>query len=151
MSWLTGDAVGREDLLAMHPDLAKDHAAVLHEIWRGTVDPKVLELCRLRMATLLSNTQAWSEPRTAAAVAAGLDEQVVVDLAKWPSDPRFDETTRACLALAEQYVLDIHGVTDDQVSELTALIGANGVVTLTTAFATWEISHRFDNALLGGS
>lgn len=132
----------------MHPALAADHRDLLAEVWRGTVDPRLLELCRLRMATLLGNDHAWSEPRTPAAVAAGLDEGMVESLSRWPTDERFDPTTRLCLRLAEQYVIDVHGITDELVAELGEAIGADGVVTLTTALATWEISHRFDNALL---
>ena len=148
MSWLLEGAQTRDDLLDMHPALAADHRRLLDEIWKGSVDARILEYCRLRTATILGNTEAWQEPRAKAAVAAGLDESVVADLALWPSHPGFDTTARACLALAEQYVIDVHGITDNQVAELADLIGADGVVTLTTALAAWEITHRFDNALL---
>lgn len=148
MSWLVEGAATQEDLLALHPGLAADHRQVVDEIWQGCVDPKILELCRLRMATLLGNERVWNQPRTAAAVAAGLDAALVDSLAQWPTDARFDDTTRMCLRLAEQYVIDVHGITDELVAQLAAAIGPDGVVTLTTALATWEITHRFDNALL---
>ncbi len=132
----------------MHPGLAADHNRILEELWKSSLDPRILELCRLRTATLLRNRHAWDEPRSPAAVAAGLDEAMVQDLALWVTDDRFDAATKTCLKLAEQYVLDVHGITDEQVTEVAAAIGSDGVVTLTTALATWEISHRFDNALL---
>lgn len=148
MSWLVNGATNRNELLAMHPELAADHQGVLDALWTSSLDAGILELVRLRTATILGNTTAWAEPRTPAAIAAGLDEDTVGALSRWNSDDRFDATTRACLGLAEQYVLDVHGITDEQVAEVRDLIGADGVVTLTTALATWEISHRFDNALL---
>lgn len=148
MSWLLDGAENRDDLLALHPGLAADHQRILDELWQSSVDPRILEFCRLRTATLLGNTAAWNEPRSPAAVTAGLDEAMVSDLSLWVTDDRFDSATRACLQLAEQYVLDVHGITDQQVTEVAAAIGNDGVVTLTTALATWEISHRFDNALL---
>ena len=121
---------------------------MLDEIWQGSVDPRILEFCRLRTATLLGNTAAWREPRSEAAIAAGIDEAMVESLAHWVTDDRFDPVTRQCLQLAEQYVIDVHGITDAQVTALSEAIGSEGVVTLTTALATWEISHRFDNSLL---
>ena len=148
MSWLVSGAVSRNDVLALHPPLAADHQGLLDQVWASSVDPIVLEYCRLRTATLLGNSHAWGEPRSSAAAAAGLDESLVASLAQWPTHPGFDDDTRACLALAEQYVIDVHGITDDQVRDLETRIGADGVITLTTALAAWELSHRFDNALL---
>ncbi|MGH1493726.1 MAG: carboxymuconolactone decarboxylase family protein [Acidimicrobiales bacterium] len=148
MSWLLDGATSRKELMGMHPDLARDHERILDELWNSSVDPRILEFCRLRTATLLGNRHAWTEPRSAAAVAAGLDEAMVQNLSLWVTDQRFDAATKTCLKLAEQYVLDVHGISDEQVAEVAAVIGNDGVVTLTTALATWEISHRFDNALL---
>ena len=148
MSWLREGASTRDELIALHPGLAADHQRLLVEIWRGSVDARILELCRLRTATILGNQLAFDEPRTEAAVAAGLDEALVAELAQWPTHEGFDAATRACLALSEQYVMDVHGITDAQVAEVGDHIGPDGVVTLTTALALWELTHRFDNALL---
>ncbi len=148
MSWLVVDAQSRDDVLALHPALAAAHRRVLDEVWQGSVDTRILELCRLRTATLLGNTRAWDEPRSPAAIAAGLDESLVADLAQWPTHPGFDAPAKACLGLAEQYIIDVHGITDAQVAEVEGHIGPDGVITLTTALACWEITHRFDNALL---
>ena len=147
MSWLVDGAQSRDDLFALHPALAADHQRILDEVWQASVDARILEFCRLRMATILSNTKAWDEPRSAAAVAAGLDESLVASLASWPTHPGFDAATKVCLGLAEQYVIDVHGITDAQVAEVEQHIGPDGVVTLTTALAIWEVTHRFDNAL----
>jgi len=148
MSWLVDGATSRDELLALHPQLAADHHRVLDEVWLGSVDAQILELSRLRTATILGNTRAWDEPRSPAAVQADLDESLVEALAQWPTHPGFDAATKACLALAEQYVIDVHGISDAQVAEVEAAIGPGGVITLTTALATWEITHRFDNAFL---
>lgn len=112
------------------------------------MDACVLEFCRLRTATILGNTIAWDEPRSAAALEAGLDESLVAALAQWPTHPGFDAATRACLSLAEHYVIDVHGITDAEVAEVESHIGSDGVIALTTALALWENTHRFDNALL---
>lgn len=148
MSWLVDGAESRDELLALHPTLAADHHRILDEVWHASVDAQILELCRLRTATILGNTRAWDEPRSTAAVQAGLDESLVAALAHWPTHPGFDATTKVCLGLAEQYVIDVHGISDAQVAEVEKTIGADGVITLTTALALWELTHRFDNALL---
>lgn len=148
MSWLMAEATSRDDLMSLHPALAADHHRLLDEVWNASVDARILELCRLRTATILGNNRAWDEPRSPAAVQAGLDESLVAALAEWPTHSGFDAATKACLSLAEQYVIDVHGISDAQVAEVEAAIGADGVITLTTALATWEITHRFDNALL---
>ena len=148
MSWLIDGATSRDDLLALHPGLATDHHRVMDAVWASSVPAQILELCRLRMATLLGNTVAWDEPRSPAAVTAGLDETLVDALSTWATNPAFDAATRACIALAEQYVIDVHSITDEQVVDVATHIGSDGVVTLTTALAAWELTHRFDNALL---
>lgn len=151
MSWLADGARSRDDLLAFHPVLAADHQRLLDEIWQSSVDARILEFCRLRTATILGNTRAWAEPRSPAAVAAGLDESLVAALATWATHPEFGPAAKASLGLAEQYVIDIHGVTDEQVAEVERHLGADGVIALTTALALWEITHRFDNAFFGPS
>jgi hypothetical protein len=151
MSWLLPIAASREDLLDLHPGLAASHRTVVDEIWSSGVDPRILELCRVRTATLVGNRAVAAEPMSPAAEAAGLEPDLVAAVPHWPTDPRFDQVMRACLTLAEQFVLDVHGITDDLVDEVASHLGPDGVVTLTTALATWEITHRFDNALLGAA
>lgn len=151
MSWLRPTAASREDLLDLHPGLAASHREVVDEIWSSGVDPRILELCRVRTATLVGNRAAADEPMAPAAAAAGLAPDLVASLPRWPTDPRFDQAMRACLTLAEQFVLDVHGITDQLVDDVAGHLGSDGVVTLTTALATWEIIHRFDNALLGAA
>ena len=148
MSWLVEGARSRDDVLALHPPLAADHQRLLDEVWRSSVDARILELCRLRTATILGATRAWDEPRSEAAVAAGLDESLVACLPQWPTHTGFDAAAKACLGLAEQFVIDVHGITDAQVSDVEGPIGPDGVIALTTALAVWELTHRFDNALL---
>jgi alkylhydroperoxidase family enzyme len=142
--WVEGS--GRDEVLGLRPELAAEHARLLEAIWSGPVSPVTLELCRLRMATLLRCAPALAE-RSPAALAAGLDEERIARLPAWPTDPGTTDEERACIGFAEQYVIDHHGVTDEQVATLVDLLGDEGVVTFTTALVVWENQHRFDNAL----
>ena len=115
-------------------------------VWAGRVSPVTLELCRLRMATLLASEAALSE-RSPAAMDAGLTEERIALLPRWPTDPSFSAEERTCIGFAEQFVIDHGQISDDDVRALTELLTAEGVVTFTTALITWDNQHRLDNAL----
>lgn len=130
----------------MRAELA-EQVRLLHDaIWAGPVSPVTLELCRLRMATLLRCRSAWQE-RTPAAIAAGLDEAHIADLPSWPSSARFTAEQRACLGFAELWVIDPHAITDADAATVVDHLGEAGMVAFTTALAVWDGQHRFDNAL----
>lgn len=143
MSWLTGGPTTRDEMLARRPELADAFRDVSEGLWDGSVDPRPLELCRLRTAKLVGSAAALAE-RTPG---VDLDEETIAALAAWPTDHRFDETDRACLAYAEQFVLDVHGITDELNERVASLLGPKGMITFTTALAVWELSHRFDAGL----
>lgn len=146
MGTLSEVGSSREDLLSLRPELAAEHDRLAGVLWSGPVSPVTLELCRIRMATLLRCRPALEE-RTPAATSAGLGEDRIARLPAWPTDPDFTHEERVCIGFAEQYVIDHHGVSDDQVATLVEVLGQEGVVAFTTALVVWECQHRFDNAL----
>jgi alkylhydroperoxidase family enzyme len=115
-------------------------ADVVVAAWDET-DPVLLELCRLRMATLLAYP-AEQARRTARASTAGLDETKVAELPAWPTSPAFDARERACLALAEQFVIDANGVTDEQVADVTTHLGPAGCYAFVQALSVVETFQR---------
>jgi alkylhydroperoxidase family enzyme len=143
-----GDGVARRRaaVLGVRPELAAAHERLFATIWAGPVSPVTLELCRLRMATLLASEAALSE-RSPAAMEAGLTEERIGRLSQWPSDPSFSAEERVCIGFVEQFVIDHGQISDDDVRELTDLLTAEGVVTFTTALIAWDNQHRLDNAL----
>lgn len=117
------------------------------DLWRaGGVDPRLLELCRLRVDQLVGDRGDLAA-RSPAAVEAGLDEGKVAELPAWSESPRFDATDRAVLAFTELYVMDAHAVTDDDCAEVTAVLPPAGVATLTTSLAVFEGLARLRVAL----
>ena len=133
-------------MLGRRPELAAAHARLLATIWAGPVSPVTLELCRLRMATLLGSAAALSE-RSPAARDAGLTEERIGRLPRWPSDPSFSTEERACIGFVELFLIDHDQISDDDVHELTELLTPEGVVTFTTALIAWDNQHRLDNAM----
>ncbi len=101
--------------------LADNHAAA----W-AAVEPRLLELARLRIAQLLGHDGELAR-RTPGATGPVLDDDTVAALSSWPSSDRFDGRDRAVLAFVEQYVLDVATVTDEQVATLVEHLGAPGV------------------------
>ena len=108
--------------------------------WEET-DPVVLELARLRIATLLGANGELAR-RTAAARDAGLTEAKIDALPSWPSSPLFDARERACVALTEQFVMDANGVTDEQVADVTEHLGAEGCYAFVQAVSVLETFQR---------
>jgi alkylhydroperoxidase family enzyme len=115
-------------------------ADVVVAAWDAT-DPVLLELCRLRMATLLAYP-AEQARRTERARAAGLDEAKVAELPRWPTSSRFDTHERACLALAEQFVIDANGITDEHVADVTAQLGPEACYAFVQALSVVETFQR---------
>ena len=141
--WLDGLGPGDTDwdrFAASWPVPFGALADVVVAAWDET-DPVLLELCRLRMATVLSYP-AEQARRTARARAAGLDEAKVAELPSWPTSPRFDARERACLALAEQFVIDANGVTDEQVADVTAHLGPARCYAFVQALSVVETFQR---------
>ena len=126
--------------VALCPDEFGALADLVVAAW-DEVDPVLLELCRVRTATLLGFTSE-QQRRTERARAAGLAEEQVADLAAWPASPRFGARERACLALAEQFVIDANGVTEELVGDLTEQLGPAGCYAFVQALSVVETFMR---------
>lgn len=128
------DAV-RESLIASH-----------RAIWEHSFDPRLFELVRMRLAQLLRCDTEMLD-RTPEARAAGVDEALLASLPSWPSSERFDERDRAVLAWAEQWLVDVQGITDDDAARVKALFSDEQLAQLTLALATFEALIRARVAL----
>jgi alkylhydroperoxidase family enzyme len=148
MTWLLDLPAGATDwerVSALAPD-AFAALADVHKTVRSRVDPVVLELCRLRMAMLL-RSEADHRLRDPRAVRAGLAEEKVRALADWPTSQQFSPAERACLALAEQFVIDVTGVTDDLVDAVLTHLSAEDCYGLVSALWAFEAQQSLCLAL----
>ena len=126
-----------ERVLAGRPDIV-EHLAAAHDAAWDAVDRRLLELCRLRVAMLLG-CAAELATRTPG---AGVDQPTVEELSAWPTSPRFDERDRACLAFCEQFVLDVASMEDRLADDVRRVLGADGLVDLTSALLVIEQRQR---------
>ena len=131
-TWLPDVAVSEgtsefDAVFGLRPDLYdayRDFASVFwtHEL----VDAGILDACRARCAQLLQAPGAPEVP-----VAA--------------DDPT--SALAACLALAEQFVIDPHGVTAEMRDAVVVHVGDAGLVALVEALALFDGFTRFRTLL----
>jgi alkylhydroperoxidase family enzyme len=141
--WLDGLPEAETDwdrFVALNPTAFGALAGLVQAAYEGT-DPVLLELARLRIATLLGHTAELGR-RSARARAAGLSDEVIAALPSWPTSPLFGARERACLALAEQFTIDANGVTDAMVAEVTEHLGGVGCYGFTQAVSALETFLR---------
>lgn len=111
-----------------HPEVFAAYAAYVDEVWSSDdLPPGTMELCRVRIAQLLG--AAREEAVRLGPAVDGLEDKLS-NLAGWPSDPRFTTIDRACLAFAEQFVLDTQALDDPTAEAVRAEVGDAGLVTL---------------------
>jgi alkylhydroperoxidase family enzyme len=108
------------------------------DIW-DAADPELLELARLRIAMLLGADPAdLARPRRAPLLAP----EKVDNLRAWPTSPLYSERERACLGLTEQFVMDVAGVTDDDVAAAREWLSPNELYGFVTALYILEFGQR---------
>jgi alkylhydroperoxidase family enzyme len=142
----SGQQSGQQSGLA---DVSGQLRAANDAAWAAT-SPRLLELCRVRIATLLG-CAAEAEARTPGSAVA---DDVLAAIRSWPTDPRFDPLDRACLAFAEHYVIDVASIDDDTVAAVRDELGDEGVANFVNALLVVEQRIRLRlvwDRLFGGT
>jgi alkylhydroperoxidase family enzyme len=149
VTWLPETADGATPLdrcFGLRPVAYERFRELYGGLWDPAVVPaRVLELCRLRIATQLG-CEAERAIRYEDAAPA-LPEADVTALPRWPVDDRFSAAERAAVAFAEQYVMHPHGLTDEHFAELHRHYDEPALATLSLAVAMFDALTRFRLAL----
>ena len=142
-SWLTtAPDSTTHGLLTLRPELGPLVQAMLDELWLA-LDRQLLELCRIHVSRTIGDPIGASE-RTPGVT---LPDGVVEASARWWSSPLVGPRERACLAYTEQFVLDVHGITDEHHSAIAAHLSAAEQVAFTTALGLFDGLARMRVAL----
>jgi alkylhydroperoxidase family enzyme len=149
MTWLpsiSSDRCSFDDVFALRGDLHEAYRQFYALFWdQRLVDPVLLEVVRLRIAAL-NGCNAETRLRYRPALDAGLDEERACEAiagAAPPATSRLDLLERACLVLAEKFVLDVHAISDDDVAAVRDAIGEAPLVALIEAMALFDGFTRF--------
>ena len=148
MTWLPETAAGDAPLarvFGLLPAGWETFRALHTRLWDAGLDPRALDLCRRRVTKLLGRDADDGLPGPPAG--GGATPAQIAALSRWPTDPAFSDDERACLAFAEQYVIDPHAFGDADIAALEARFGARGVAALVLAVAVFEATARFRAAL----
>jgi alkylhydroperoxidase family enzyme len=127
-------------------DAANQHA------WRA-FQPTLLEQVRLRVGALIGN-EAGLQRRSKTALELGLSEVKIAKLGDYYSSAAFSQLEKDCLALAEQFVIDVSGPIDGCVSRLREHFADQEVRGFVVALYIMECTQRLEMvspALLGTS
>ncbi len=136
--------------LRAHCPEATDQLDAVMELAWNSCDPVLLELVRLRIATLVGNDEAALAVRHVDSVE--LSEAKIAQLPSWPTSPLFDERERDCLSFAEQFAMDVTGFTDADVAAARRHFTPGGFYAFVTALYLMDFGQRLElasTALLG--
>jgi alkylhydroperoxidase family enzyme len=110
------------------------------------LDPVLIELCRLRMSTLLGS-KLDASLRYRPAIEAGLNEAKIAAIPQYMKSPFFTERERVCLDFAEQFVIQSSSIDDDDVQRLATVLPWEEVIYFVKALNVMEQLSRACTAL----
>lgn len=126
-TWLPVETDGSQpaDVFALLPASADERLEELYaQLWDRGVDDATLELCRARVTSMVTGVP----PEPAEPGAPDLRPET--------------DAHHAAVGFAEQFVLDPHGCTDEQMRALQTHFSGPQLATLTTAIAVFDALAR---------
>lgn len=144
MSWLathsdSATASRFERVLGLRPELLEGYRAFYGALWDEEVlPPRLLELCRLRIAGL-NRCEAES---TIAHIDSGVTIEERTSLARGEMPDSVAEPERRVLDLASKLPFEIHAVEDGEMSALRDQLGDDGLVALMLALTLVDMNCR---------
>lgn len=148
--WLldASGAATTDALLAEQSALFDGYRKFLETLWREQ-DPRLLELCRMRIAAIHGATEVWS-PVTVPPLQPPLTDAVLAALQVGLTDANrslFTATERAALVVAELMPHGQHQISAAQTAALETVLGSPQAIALLTAMAFFDVSTRLSLSL----
>jgi alkylhydroperoxidase family enzyme len=135
------------DMRALAPQAIHDLEELKKTAW-ACVDPVSLELCRLRIASMLGDA-AGLAARTPSAALAGLVEERIEELEHWWLSSDFTDREKARLAYTEQFVVSVSSMEDTHIEALLEFDDHIAVYEFTMAIYVLDMTTRI--ALIVGA
>ena len=130
------------ETLQLCPELALCFEDFHNAVWQQSRVPiAILEMCRLRIAQLLSAKLDLSVRHAAAA--ASLSEQKISQLPVYHQSAGFSALEKACIEVAECFAMDPAAISDAMAASVIAELGDAGYVALLEACGVFDGFTRF--------
>lgn len=140
MTWLTDKSIDRslDALLALRPPLQKRFQAFYSSLWKtGLVTPRLLELCRLRVAAIHDCVAEWATRDPA----VDFSDAELEALRRGQLEP-FTAAERAALVVTDRLPFQHHELTDSEVAELKSHLGDACCVSLLNGLVLFDVNCR---------
>ena len=137
-----GDGLDVARALTLAPQFAEVVAGYEKAVARTTLDRRLHELVRYRVAQL-NECQVCLRFRWD----SGVDEAAHEQVAEWRTSDQFSPVERAALSFAEQFCRESAAIPDSLITELEELLGPAQVVELTLVVGKYVAMGRFMQVL----
>lgn len=140
-----GDQLEVVKALSLRPDLAAAVGGYDAAVWNSSLDWRLHELVRMRVATIneCSVCLGWRTPMAVDAGVTDEDLAAVVD----PTDARFSPAESVALEYATRFCTDSARIDDDLLARLGTHFDSGEVVELTLVIAKYLAMGRFMQVL----
>lgn len=119
-----------------YEEFMADHARSIER-----VDPLVLELCRLRMASVIGSRFSLAL-RYQPALDAGLTEDKIAQLSLYADSPTFSPLERRCIEFAELFAIQSSAIGDGDVAALQDAMGTEAMIYFLKALSVMDQVQR---------
>jgi AhpD family alkylhydroperoxidase len=132
--------------LSLRPKLAGAVGAMNDAVFSSTLDWRLHELVRMRIAQINGCTVclAW---RTPEAIAAGVTDELLGSVATWRDGADFTEAERVALEFTELFCTDSVAISDDLMSRLARHFDPGEIVELALVIGKYLSQGRFMQVL----
>lgn len=141
-----GDQLDIVKALSLRPKLAAAVGAMNDAVFASTLDWRLHELVRMRIAQINGCTVclAW---RTPEAVEVGVTDQLLSDVATWRHSTEFSEGERAALEFTELFCTDSVAISDELMTRLARSFEPGEIVELALVIGKYLSQGRFMQVL----
>jgi AhpD family alkylhydroperoxidase len=141
-----GDTPDVVRALSLRPAFAKAVGAYDHAVWESSLDWRLHELVRMRIAQINECTVCLSW-RTPQATAAGVTDSLLAGVAHAAESPVYTDAERVAIEYAERFSRDSARIDDDFMRRLGDQFDPGEIVELTLVIAKYLAFGRFMQVL----
>jgi AhpD family alkylhydroperoxidase len=141
-----GDQLDVVKALSLRPRLAAAVGAMNDAVFASTLDWRLHEIVRMRIAQINGCTVclAW---RTPEAVEAGVTDELLAGVAQWRQSSQFTEAEQAALEFTELFCTDSVSISNELMAQLARHFDSGEMVELALVIGKYLSQGRFMQVL----